>query len=108
MGVPQARERVFFIVHRKDLNYPKLELTFHEPSVFFRDVRSKTGVPLKEGTQTAELMKKRIPSDRRLSDICIRVHGKTVASQIISGVMNASAVPLLPADRISACMTGWA
>ena len=76
MGVPQARERVFFIAHRKDLNYPKLELSFHEPPVYFRDVRTKTGVPLKEGTQTAELMKRRIPSDRRLSDICIRVHGK--------------------------------
>lgn len=76
MGVPQARERVFFIAHRKDLNYPKLELSFHEPPVYFRDVRSKVGVPLKEGTQSADLMKKRIPSDRRLSDICIRVHGR--------------------------------
>ena len=30
MGVPQRRERVFFVGHRKDLGYPKLKLDFHE------------------------------------------------------------------------------
>jgi DNA (cytosine-5)-methyltransferase 1 len=30
MGLPQRRERVFFICTRKDLNFPKLKLSFHE------------------------------------------------------------------------------
>jgi DNA (cytosine-5)-methyltransferase 1 len=50
MGVPQKRERVFFIALRKDLAapflynadmftvVPKLELTFKEPEIHFKDV----------------------------------------------------------------------
>lgn len=35
MGVPQKRERVFFICQRKDLKLPKLELKFHEDAIKF-------------------------------------------------------------------------
>jgi len=35
MGVPQKRERVFFICQRKDLNLPKLELKFNEEAILF-------------------------------------------------------------------------
>lgn len=76
MGVPQRRERVFFIAHRAADALPKLQLEFNEPPIFFKDVRSREGVPLKPGTQSYELLQKRIPSDTRLSDICIRVHGR--------------------------------
>lgn len=33
MGVPQRRERTFFVASRKDLKYPKLELNFKEKPV---------------------------------------------------------------------------
>jgi len=33
MGVPQKRERVFFICQRKDLNLPKLKLEFNEDAI---------------------------------------------------------------------------
>jgi len=33
MGLPQARERVFFICRRKDLNWPDLKLGFHEKPI---------------------------------------------------------------------------
>jgi len=33
MGVPQKRQRTFFIAHRKDLNLPKLELNFNEAAI---------------------------------------------------------------------------
>jgi DNA (cytosine-5)-methyltransferase 1 len=36
MGVPQKRERVFFICQRKDLNLPKLKLEFSEDAIPFR------------------------------------------------------------------------
>lgn len=38
MGVPQKRERVFFICQRKDLKLPKLKLEFNEKSIPFKYV----------------------------------------------------------------------
>lgn len=38
MGVPQVRERVFFIARRKDLNLPNLQLNFNEAPIYFRDI----------------------------------------------------------------------
>jgi DNA (cytosine-5)-methyltransferase 1 len=35
MGVPQKRERVFFVCQRKDLNFYKLELRFDEEPILF-------------------------------------------------------------------------
>jgi DNA (cytosine-5)-methyltransferase 1 len=43
MGVPQKRERVFFICQRNDLNFPKLELKFNEDAIPFGNVRSEKG-----------------------------------------------------------------
>ena len=36
MGVPQRRERIFFICHRNDLNYPPLKLGFSEKPIPMR------------------------------------------------------------------------
>jgi DNA (cytosine-5)-methyltransferase 1 len=41
MGVPQKRERVFFICQRKDLNLPKLKLEFSEHLIPYKDVEDK-------------------------------------------------------------------
>jgi DNA (cytosine-5)-methyltransferase 1 len=38
MGVPQKRERVFFICSKKELNYPKLRLDFNEDGIVFSDI----------------------------------------------------------------------
>ena len=38
MGVPQRRERVFFICHRKDLKYPKLAFNFNEKAIVFSEI----------------------------------------------------------------------
>lgn len=40
MGVPQKRERVFFICQRKDLNLPELKMHFNEPLIPFSAVRN--------------------------------------------------------------------
>lgn len=42
MGVPQKRERVFFIGSKKELNFPKLKLEFNERAVTFGEVSSNT------------------------------------------------------------------
>jgi DNA (cytosine-5)-methyltransferase 1 len=38
MGVPQKRERVFFICRRKDLKLPELKLSFNEKPILFKEI----------------------------------------------------------------------
>ena len=38
MGVPQKRERVFFIGHKKEFAFPKLKLEFNEEAILFGKV----------------------------------------------------------------------
>lgn len=40
MGLPQKRERVFFICKRKDLNFPKLKLDFNEKPILFGEIKT--------------------------------------------------------------------
>jgi DNA (cytosine-5)-methyltransferase 1 len=48
MGVPQKRERVFFICLRNDLNYPILKLQFNELGIIFKqfDTGNTEGKPI--------------------------------------------------------------
>lgn len=71
MGVPQARERVFFIGKRSDLKMPKLVMDFNEPEICFGDVRSEKGT--RTSGVAAEILKHRRPSDSDLSDVSKRV-----------------------------------
>ncbi len=38
MWLPQKRERVFFVAHRKEFNLPKLKLEFNEPLIPFKEI----------------------------------------------------------------------
>lgn len=76
MGVPQKRERVFFIAHRKDLRLPKLQMVFDYRPILFSEVREESGKPIVTDATTFKLMKYRIPADRDLSDINKRVRKK--------------------------------
>lgn len=76
MGVPQKRERVFFIAHRKDLNLPKLKMAFDQAPINFSEVREKNGKPIATDATTFKLLKYRTPADRDLSDINKRVRKK--------------------------------
>lgn len=72
MGVPQKRERVFFIAYRKDLAYPKINMTFNSPQIPFAKVREPYGKPIGDN-MASKLIKYRISSDRCLQDINKRV-----------------------------------
>ena len=76
MGVPQKRERVFFIAHRKDLDYPKLSMAFNAKPIPFADVREPYGKASSGDSLAARVMKYRIPSDRCVADINMRVRKK--------------------------------
>lgn len=87
MGVPQRRERVFFICLRKDLaepflyqadifnKLPLLKMEFNEPDILFGDVRSEHGENY-EHTNRGGLMQYRLKSDHSMNDINLRVHNK--------------------------------
>lgn len=73
MGVPQKRERVFFIAHRRDLDFPKLVMDFKSKPIPFKDVRDPYGKAMDENSMQAKLLKYRIPTDRCIADINERV-----------------------------------
>lgn len=96
MGVPQKRERCFFVAQRKDQAFPKLILDFREKPILFGEVRSEHGDEPQDGIYK-DLLKQRIPSDKAISDISKRIrkrysgfgnpimHGDDVAYTLISG-----------------------
>ena len=76
MGVPQRRERTIFIARRKDLALPRIVMSFQEPPIYFGEVRSEHGVPINKDSQLWQLLQRRTPEDRKLSDIHERWSGK--------------------------------
>ena len=79
MGVPQARERVFFISSRRDLGFGKIKMEFSEKQIAFGEVRTEHGKPFTK-TQSdfsdEELLKYRKPTDTCIEDINLRIRGK--------------------------------
>jgi DNA (cytosine-5)-methyltransferase 1 len=76
MGVPQKRERVFFICQRKDLNLPKLKLEFNEKQIVYKKFKSeKLGSELTK--ETTDVWNKKIDTDKSLGDIHLRLSGKS-------------------------------
>lgn len=75
MGVPQKRERCFFIAHRKELDFGNLKIKFDEKPIPFGEVRSEHGLDV-SNTVYGQLMKHRKSTDQDISDISKRVRGK--------------------------------
>jgi DNA (cytosine-5)-methyltransferase 1 len=73
MGVPQRRERVFFIANRCE--FPKLKLEFHGEPIMFGKVRSERGAAIKDGVRAAYLAKREL-SDYSIADIAQHVDGR--------------------------------
>lgn len=74
MGVPQKRERVFFIGHKKEFAFPKLKLDFNEKTILFKDVKTEeSGKPIKG--KMLELWKIKLKGEKDLANACIRKTG---------------------------------
>ena len=90
MGVPQRRERVFFIAFRKDLAapfleqvdffaiVPKLKLEFNEPKIFFSEVKTNDlDRPFKLNSKICEIFENRKDGDIDFSNACGRLYNKS-------------------------------
>jgi len=81
MGVPQKRERVFFICQRNDLNFKNLELSFDEKSIIYSEFKSKKlGKELTN--ETKAVWDKRIKTDQDLASIHERIGNKRKRFQV--------------------------
>ncbi len=87
MGVPQKRERVFFIAARNDLagnlefedifcDKPLINLNFNEKEILFREVQEPENFENKLSPLYKELWSKRIDSDLKFLHINARVRNK--------------------------------
>lgn len=68
MGVPQRRERVFIIAHRKDLDFPKLRLSFHERPIPYGEFAGAPGKALNPESAIYRRWQRRAPGDHKVSD----------------------------------------
>jgi len=68
MGVPQRRERVFFIAHRKELKLPKLEMRFNEKPIIYDKWKDTEFKPMNKQTKAYKRWLQRIPADSRMAD----------------------------------------
>lgn len=75
MGVPQRRERVFFIANR--MGWPKLRLRFEEQPVKFGEVRSEHGKSFSNNDSVyKDLLRHRKLGDKSMADVTERLRGK--------------------------------
>jgi len=75
MGVPQKRERVFFVCQRNDLKFPELKLSFNEKPILYNEIEEGIGRELNKNTLYYKRWAKRINTDNDFCDICIRTEG---------------------------------
>ncbi len=87
MGVPQKRQRIFFIALRKDItkfnqrynlieDRPKITLRFNFNKINFGKIRSNKGTDNIRMKQVKLLAKYKISSDNKISDIWKRIFNK--------------------------------
>ena len=79
MGVPQRRERVFFICRRKDLNLPEIKLSFNEKPILYKEFKDSNYTPMNKDTMEYKRWLKRIPTDLSIGDIVKRTENGKVS-----------------------------
>lgn len=102
MGVPQRRERVFIIGHRKDLDFGKLSLKFNEQPIFYREFADEDYMKVDQTTATMYRWRNRKANEESIGDTVRRtekgkISGFTtnyVKLNDIPRTMNAGARPI--------------
>lgn len=79
MGVPQRRERVFFICTRKDLNLPKIKLAFNEKPIFYREFADRNYKSFNKNTMSYKRWLKRADIDNSMGDTVQRTENGKIS-----------------------------
>lgn len=80
MGVPQKRERVFFVATRKDIQFPNLVLNFNETPIKYGEIKDSKYKPLGKDTMIYHRWKKRVKNDSNLGDTVKRTENGKISS----------------------------
>lgn len=96
MGVPQKRERVFFVARRKDLELPPVKMHFDEKPITYGEFADKEYKPLNPSTMGYQRWLKRSPKDESLGDTVARTEG---------GKLSGFTITYLKKDRVPSTMT---
>lgn len=80
MGVPQKRERVFFIATRKDLNFPKLNLEFNEKFITYGEIKDTEYKLINKDTLLYQRWLRRNRKDNSLCDTIQRTENGKISS----------------------------
>ena len=96
MNVPQARERVFFIANNQ--NYPRLDLSFNEKIITYREIRDNDGGKVNKNTVVYKCLSK---SQKNASEQFLKEKGR-------QSLFNHTIANLdLPLPTIAAHCTIW-
>lgn len=76
MGVPQKRERVFFICKRKDLKLPNIKLSFNERPILYKEFKDSDYKKMNTNTIEYKRWTKRNSKDKTIGDISLRLENK--------------------------------
>lgn len=76
MGVPQKRERVFFICKRKDLNLPQIKLSFNEKPILYGEFKDTNYIEIDKDSLTYKRWLKKKDTDSNIGDITQREENK--------------------------------
>ena len=98
MGVPQKRERVFFIARRKDLKLPKIKLEFHEKPIVYGEFASDEYRPLNKDSKAYARWLRRSPEDDSLGDTVLRTEGGKVSGFTVAYIKKERVCPTLTAS----------
>lgn len=79
MGVPQRRERVFFIARRKDLNLPEIKLSFNEKPILYKEFADTDFKSFDKDTQIYNRWLKRNNNDSSLGDTVKRIENGKIS-----------------------------
>ncbi|MBO5143602.1 MAG: DNA (cytosine-5-)-methyltransferase [Clostridia bacterium] len=80
MGVPQKRERVFFIATRKEYEFPKLNLVFNEQPIKYGEFKDTEYKSINKDSMIYERWKKRSNRDCNLGDTVKRTENGKISS----------------------------
>ena len=76
MGVPQRRERTFFIARRLDLELSPIKLVFNQKPIVFGEFAETNPSGCVPSPGAKELIDRLKPGDRTLAQVCKRLKGK--------------------------------